>query len=549
MADEGNEDPFGEMSASQLGRRGRSANRSKSRSARSLSSGRVVNDPTGEKKLGLAKGNPSASTAASAKGKRQRADSQECIICAKAHNGDAINCVVCLENVCKECSTIPEPSWLCVKNKMIPGCSWSCNYCQKSGLPSLRGFTDMIGSMKSDNKDLLEKLTEKMSSIDDRMGSIEDGIERKLDEKLGQLEGRLEDRMGSIEAGIEKKLDERLGLLEVNLDTHINKKLKANTEGLMSELEDRVSTNLGDKIARDLALSREEDTRAVMRLEEKFTEMADKVRQLQSPDSIKKAVVKAIKEKCEEKVEDMSDHIKTVVNTQIQAAAGKSQTLKSTATSPGTQVRMAVTQMTGEMEERYRKRKNIVLFGLKEPGTNIKDDRIREDKTTLGEIVVDILGVQLDKEDMIGMQRLGRLPANPETAGTRPTIRPLLVTLPSEEKKVEIFRNLPKLKGSKYDHLTVKYDMTVMEREKNRSLVARAVELEKEDRSGKYHYKVRGPPWERKIIKIMVRKPEKDKIEGGQQEVNMEIEKEELPKTNTGQEVAGLVPAKEGAKN
>ena len=46
------------------------------------------------------------------------------------------------------------------------------------------------------------------------------------------------------------------------------------------------------------------------------------------------------------------------------------------------------------------------------------------------------------------------------------------------------------------------HDMTKTERERTRHLVDKAREMNKQDHMGEWFYKVRHPPWERKILKI-----------------------------------------------
>ena len=51
-------------------------------------------------------------------------------------------------------------------------------------------------------------------------------------------------------------------------------------------------------------------------------------------------------------------------------------------------------------------------------------------------------------------------------------------------------------------NISMNHDMTKTEREETKHLVDKAREINKQDRMGEWFYKVRGPPWERKILKI-----------------------------------------------
>ena len=58
--------------------------------------------------------------------------------------------------------------------------------------------------------------------------------------------------------------------------------------------------------------------------------------------------------------------------------------------------------------------------------------------------------------------------------------------------KREIFKNIKKLKGTEYESLHVKYDMTPKERNNNKKLVVEATALENKDKLENFQYWVRG---------------------------------------------------------
>ena len=161
--------------------------------------------------------------------------------------------------------------------------------------------------------------------------------------------------------------------------------------------------------------------------------------------------------------------------------------------SPGTQITMTVK----EMEERDRKKKNIVIHGLPEPRTTSKEERNKSDKSKINDIIIETLGVTCPPDMILETIRLGK--TTPEKS-KRP--RPVLTLLKSIEKKQEIFRNLGKLKHSKYKNIAMNDDMTQLERQQLKKMVDKAKELEKKEGKGQWIYRVRGPPWDRKIIKI-----------------------------------------------
>ena len=71
-------------------------------------------------------------------------------------------------------------------------------------------------------------------------------------------------------------------------------------------------------------------------------------------------------------------------------------------------------------------------------------------------------------------------------------------------------RNLSKLRDPEdtnpYKKLSVSHDMSQAEREKYRMKVTEAKQLNKQEQSGKVKFVVRGPPWERKVVKVQVKR-------------------------------------------
>lgn len=79
-------------------------------------------------------------------------------------------------------------------------------------------------------------------------------------------------------------------------------------------------------------------------------------------------------------------------------------------------------------------------------------------------------------------------------------------------KKMKLFRNLSNLKEAdpKYKCLSIQHDQTYKEREEGKKLLEEARAKESRD-LGKCIYRVRGPPWARKIVKIKPSKGEEER--------------------------------------
>ena len=88
--------------------------------------------------------------------------------------------------------------------------------------------------------------------------------------------------------------------------------------------------------------------------------------------------------------------------------------------------------------------------------------------------------------------------------------RPLRVPMSDVNAKQTVMRTLSKLRDDEetnaYKKLSVTHDMSKSKREANKEKLAEAKKLNDEEKSGKYKYIVRGPLWERRIVKVLVKK-------------------------------------------
>ena len=100
------------------------------------------------------------------------------------------------------------------------------------------------------------------------------------------------------------------------------------------------------------------------------------------------------------------------------------------------------------------------------------------------------------------LQHVFRLGARGETP------RPLLVQLSSHHLKNVIMESLYRLKQAehKFKSVIVSHDLTKSEREECKKLVEEAKELTKQNSSGEFAFRVRGPPGKMKIVKLRSRK-------------------------------------------
>ena len=82
------------------------------------------------------------------------------------------------------------------------------------------------------------------------------------------------------------------------------------------------------------------------------------------------------------------------------------------------------------------------------------------------------------------------------------------VVFEDEKSKSVFMSNVRKLRTAdeKFKSISKVHDMTKRERELNKEKVKQAKEKNEENESGDYQYVVRGPPWERKVVKVKVKK-------------------------------------------
>ena len=171
------------------------------------------------------------------------------------------------------------------------------------------------------------------------------------------------------------------------------------------------------------------------------------------------------------------------------------------ALSPGTQQKNIDLTMQ-EMREREEKMPNLILFNVKEAQTNVRDEISREDTKTFVDMC-QVMRITMSQDKVMSARRLGEKKDD--------TDRPILIKLSNHSLKGNIFKNTGKLANTKYKDISIANDLTKMQREQNTKLRREAKQKEENDKSGKYGYKVVGPPWARKIK--MVLKPIKEPVE------------------------------------
>lgn len=156
-----------------------------------------------------------------------------------------------------------------------------------------------------------------------------------------------------------------------------------------------------------------------------------------------------------------------------------------------------------EFRESEARRNNIIIFNVNESKSTVAEARKKEDT----EYVQDLSSIlEANPWSVKTVARLGKVKRENENVST--TNRPMKVVFDDEKSKSVFMSNVRKLRTAeeKFKSISIVHDMTIREREINKEKVKQAKEKNDENKSGDYQYAVRGPPWERKVVKVKVKK-------------------------------------------
>ena len=137
--------------------------------------------------------------------------------------------------------------------------------------------------------------------------------------------------------------------------------------------------------------------------------------------------------------------------------------------------------------------KNMVIYRAKESTSNLKNEIMNHDKDILRKLLAQC-DTEYEEGTIDKILRLGRK--------EKDKTRPLLVCFKDLDTKKSLFSKLKNLQQAPEElrALSISHDYTPEEREENKKLREEAKELEAKDPEHKYV--IRGPPWNREIIKV-----------------------------------------------
>lgn len=153
-----------------------------------------------------------------------------------------------------------------------------------------------------------------------------------------------------------------------------------------------------------------------------------------------------------------------------------------------------------EQKDRESRAANVIIYNVAEATSSDRDIRFSADQEFCLETFNKILKVSIVSSDIKKITRLGRRESSDDLS--RP--RPVLIQFRDRVLKNMIMESLSKLKEAdeKYKKLIFAHDLTRLEREDCRHMVAEAKHQEQQDVSGEYIYRVRGSPGNYRIVKI-----------------------------------------------
>ncbi len=177
-------------------------------------------------------------------------------------------------------------------------------------------------------------------------------------------------------------------------------------------------------------------------------------------------------------------------------------------TSPGSQMTRCVNKVSSEVVERAKRETNIIILGMAEPETtlNQKSEVVTKDRETLQKLFNTVLRANIREENVKEATRIGKKDSktrtNPQGNQSKYLPRPIKISLSSANEKDRIFQHLSNLKDSEFDHISIRHDLTQLQRKEQDKMRLKARDMQTADQSGNFLYRVRGPPGNLRVAKI-----------------------------------------------
>ncbi len=204
-----------------------------------------------------------------------------------------------------------------------------------------------------------------------------------------------------------------------------------------------------------------------------------------------KQIIEIVNKQVTEKVKDISE------STYSDAVK---ETVESTVSKLfDTKIDNKIAESEKEIVDRQGRERNIIIFNIDEPNTNLIDDRVQADKETIEKVIKELNFETRNDFEIEQVIRIGYRKTKP---GDNP--RPVIVTFSTVEAKRSALKNASKLSDSEDNSikkLKMSNDLTKKDRETEQELLKEKFSKNKEV-EGNYRYVIRGPPGDRNLIKI-----------------------------------------------
>ena len=161
------------------------------------------------------------------------------------------------------------------------------------------------------------------------------------------------------------------------------------------------------------------------------------------------------------------------------------------------------------IQEKENREKNIILFNVPESFSDVGIDRKKYDEDKFRSLCEHVV------EKPVPVDKIYRLGKKADTQGNDREIddqqnngkkRPVKVCFKSVFDKRVFLSNLYKLKNSEFDEINVRHDLTEDERKTTKKLLTEASNRNESEKPEGFLYRVRGPPYAQRIVKIYLKK-------------------------------------------
>ncbi len=174
-------------------------------------------------------------------------------------------------------------------------------------------------------------------------------------------------------------------------------------ERISKKLEEQ--TNQMTEMKQELNMKIDDQTNTLNQLiESKIMEKFEKEKVLMIAE-VKESLIEDVKETISKSVNAAVDEaIKELPKAAMQAPTDEASIHQ---LSPGSQIKRTVSRVSTELEERAKRKCNVIVLGLEESDKITKEDSIKDDTEKLNKIAKEVLKVSLRPSDMKDIRRLG----------------------------------------------------------------------------------------------------------------------------------------------